>query len=67
MTYRNLLHRLAKDLDENELDMEVMICNPNAEDWKKTYSRLRVVTTVKEELYGYDAEQGQVVLEIEDL
>lgn len=62
MTYRNLLHRLAKDLDDKELDQEAMVFNSES----RSYHSILNITDVSSDLED-GVEKGQVVLRIGDL
>ena len=62
MTYRNLLHRLAKDLDDKELDQEAMVFNSES----RSYHSILNITDVSSD-FEDGVEKGQVVLRIGDL
>ncbi len=60
MTYRNLLHRLAKDLDDKELDQEVIVSTS-----ENVYARVIAINDVKQG--DFCIEKGQIVLDVGDL
>lgn len=60
MTYRQLLHRLAKDLDSDELDQEVIVSTSES-----GYARVVAINDVRED--DGAIEKGQIVLDIGDI
>ena len=63
MTYRNLLHRLAKDLDETELDQHVLVYSRVT----KAFMPIEAIGTITESILPSSEngilEHGQVILE----